>query len=312
MNITNVIFVRALIMLFFISNSLLNAPVLAMELISYKEQSKKNRREIPSLKELAAQKILTHAYDISLLKISSELKEYLHDLVITKLAKEYRNDTDLFGVVKNGFCMAIPILAEKGVDINQREKRRWGNTPLISAIKKRNLAMVEQLIRFGANINALNDHGTTPLIVAADLKQYRIAKHLIKNGACVDQNDMSGITPLLCAADHGYEEIGRLLLEKGADPNKSDNGNVTPLMCAARSGSTHLTHLLIKYGARINKQDKRGMTALMYAGNFLQPLVWEILLDNKAKRSLKNKHGDTAHDIYQRAIIRKFVSRHLY
>jgi ankyrin repeat protein len=60
------------------------------------------------------------------------------------------------------------------------------------------------------------------LINAASQGQGAVVQRLLKKGADVNAKNMNGQTALRCAADKGRETVVRLLLEKGADVNAKD------------------------------------------------------------------------------------------
>ncbi len=94
-----------------------------------------------------------------------------------------------------------------------------GSTPLHCATWKGQQAVVELLLRLGADVNARNqnDHwGTTPLHAAAHANQRAIAELLIAHGADVNAINLNGRTPLAETEFHKARPVANLLKQHGA------------------------------------------------------------------------------------------------
>ncbi|PZQ96223.1 MAG: hypothetical protein DI539_30320, partial [Flavobacterium psychrophilum] len=87
---------------------------------------------------------------------------------------------------------------------------------LIHAARIGNIAVLEELIKGGANLNQQDPKGYTPLIIACYNHQYEAAKILIEHGADVNAVDHGGNTALMGAAFKGYADIAELLITHGA------------------------------------------------------------------------------------------------
>ena len=94
-----------------------------------------------------------------------------------------------------------------------------GSTALHCAAWKGHPAVVDLLLRAGADVNAhnANDHwGTTPLHAAAHANQAAIAQLLLDHGADINAQDGSGRTPLQHTGFHNAKAAARLLQQHGA------------------------------------------------------------------------------------------------
>lgn len=94
-----------------------------------------------------------------------------------------------------------------------------GSTALHCATWKGHQAVVDHLLRAGADVNlhSNNEHwGTTPLHAAAHANQAAIARVLIENGADVNARDRAGRTPLDHTEFHKAKAAAKLLRGAGA------------------------------------------------------------------------------------------------
>ena len=125
---------------------------------------------------------------------------------------------------------------------------------LFTAVKVESIQAIEQAIAAGADVNAKEqrDPGWTPLHIATQLDHKEIAKLLIINDAYVNAKDNYGLTSLHWAARVGCKETAELLIEKGSDLNAKDDADWTPLNTAAYEGHKEIVELLIAKGADVN------------------------------------------------------------
>ena len=149
-----------------------------------------------------------------------------------------------------------------------------GNTPLMAAAQRADLATMRTLLDRGADPNAHNLLGATPLMFAASAKP---ANHpspktapaaiqlLLDRGAMVNTQSNNGRTALIDAAAQGNPESVRLLLAAGADANARTQFGDTALLEATARGYTDITVLLLQSGARTEDVNANGQTALMLA-----------------------------------------------
>jgi ankyrin repeat protein len=147
--------------------------------------------------------------------------------------------TPLFPAV-NVSAEATKLLLDKGADPNRATLS--GVTPILFT---RDAAVVALLVAKGADVRARSKVGETALMDAAARGDLAAAKLLIERGADVNAVDHRGYTPLIFAAHYDGEAVAlvRLLLSHGADINASAEGE-TALSLAARRGETEVTKIL--------------------------------------------------------------------
>ncbi len=209
-------------------------------------------------------------------------------------------------------CTIVEVLIEYGADVNATNKD--GRTALSSAINnsgasieivelllknhinpnvddilhiacyEQNLAMVELLIQYGADVNATDKDGKTALFSAifADNANKKTVELLLKNNA---NPNVDNILHHAC-----YEQnfaLVKLLVENGADVNATDKDNETALYNAiiADNANKKIIRYLIANGADIHKENNNGISPLSFAESNKISLVKVLTEHEKIKPS---------------------------
>src|SRR5207244_5543504 len=170
---------------------------------------------------------------------------------------------------------------------------RYGVNALHEAATLGDVAMMEILLKAGADPNAAYGAGETPLMLASRTGNLNAVKLLIDRGANVNNADeFKGYTALMFAATENQPEVARLLIERGADVNAHSRhfefgalkeadggalmeraeGGMTPLQYAAREGNVETGQVLIAAGADVNalepQHDFTPMLIAIYNGKY--------------------------------------------
>ena len=135
-----------------------------------------------------------------------------------------------------------------------------GDTPLLTAIGSDQIALVQFLLTHDADPNVTVDDGYTCLLTAVESDaqdSVSIVELLVKFGADIDAIGTNGWTPLHMAAARGHIDKARLLIDAGADVDKRTDidASETPLMEAAYAGKPKTVRLLLDHGADASLRD---------------------------------------------------------
>ena len=165
------------------------------------------------------------------------------------------------------------------------------------AIRRDNAGNVAQLLRRGADVNALDEKGRPGLVLALQLESLRAFGALLAApGLKLQERTPQGETALMIAAIRGYLDEARALVVRGADVNQT---GWTPLHYAA-SGTTAqqtaLIALLLEHHAYIDAESPNKSTPLMMAAQYGTRESVLLLLNEGADPALKNQLGLSAVD----------------
>lgn len=228
-----------------------------------------------------------------------------------------------------GHIKTARLLIDKGALIDPRNAD--GITPLQDAARHNMLAIAEELIDLGANIdNRASQYsvletaaywssdielllikkgaqvdtsdelsGVSPLTIAIKKGNIKSVKALLKKGVDLNQKPKSNApTPLGLAVKKGNLKVVKLLLEADANPNMPSSYQhritLAPLIIAIKEGHTSIFRLLIQFDATIPKREPRsGEHLLHYAVNTNNVDVVQVLLENHANVNISAEDGIT-------------------
>ncbi len=162
----------------------------------------------------------------------------------------------------------------------------YGTTPPLSiAAMEGNNAMIEFLLKQGANVNAIDDaDGTTPLMHAIQQQHADTAKLLISKGANVNAQSHSKETPLMIAVIYRLNnELITSLIQAGADVNANVKEGSPVLARAIMTGDIANVKTLLIHGARLNPKSKYGSELLENAIYGHNPELVKFLLQKGIK-----------------------------
>lgn len=143
--------------------------------------------------------------------------------------------------------------------------------PLHDAARAGDGALMQQLLRDGANIDELDETGETALFAAALAAEPKIVDQLLVAGADAAIRNDRGMSALHAAAFSGDSETAHILLGEAyasqrIEIDDADNKfGVTPLIVAVEENQGHIVAYLITMGADKEIAERHGYTALTRA-----------------------------------------------
>ncbi len=186
---------------------------------------------------------------------------------------------DFFSAVAQDDAPAVKRLLARGFDANTLDPK--GNLGLIIAIRTPSPKVAQLLTETPKiELNRLSAQGESPLMLASIKGELALADLMIKKGADVNK---TGWTPLHYAASGAHLPVIKLLLENYAYIDAESPNGTTPLMMASMYGSAAAVKLLIDEGADPMLKNIQGLTAQQFALRANRPDAADLVL--KAIRS---------------------------
>jgi len=123
-----------------------------------------------------------------------------------------------------------------------------GHTALMYALAQGQAAVVDELVKHGADVSLGSQTGFTPLMFAAQQNDVDSARTLLRAGAKPsDAQPKTGLTPLMIASSMSNAQAVDVLLDNKADPNTVDANGYTALHRAVRDSD---------YGVNVAAKDR--------------------------------------------------------
>ena len=139
-----------------------------------------------------------------------------------------------------------------------------GNTPLHSACVKRDLVLINLILKNKFNVSVKNDNNDTPLHVACKYGLFDVFKLLMEANGDVTAKNKDGNTPLNLACMRCHHKIVKALIDANCGIRSKNNDGDGPLHHACRSGYLPVIKLLVEKGgvSLIKEWNIKGHTPL--------------------------------------------------
>ena len=100
-----------------------------------------------------------------------------------------------------GVCVQMVVFVALGADVGMAAAAE--ETPVADAAESRDAAVIETLLKTGADVNAAQVDGMTALHWAVYHDEFQTTKLLVKAGADVRRENRYGVAPISLAATNG-------------------------------------------------------------------------------------------------------------
>jgi ankyrin repeat protein len=171
-------------------------------------------------------------------------------------------DTALWAAITNGRDDIVELLLMAGANVNGEGDYYLKNSPLLAAIRKKNLHLAKQLLVAGAAVNGRAIHQlrnystviitTTVLPAAVDWGYHPLIEDIIKAGAEIDAPEKGdGATALFVAVEKKDTKSVKLLIDAGANVNTFgvEISGQTALGAASQNNDLQMVQYLLGLGA---------------------------------------------------------------
>lgn len=160
---------------------------------------------------------------------------------------------------------------------------RWRNYDIFAEKSDAHLTIIGLLLKYGADVNALDELGRTAIMHAAMQGSLEIFKLLLDHGANRKSVESSGrnLAHFICMRDSSFKtptaadpvELLDLLQFTTAELDSLDDDGFTPLLCAVKSGYAKAMRKLLIMGCDPLLRTADGKTAMVLA---LEYGVYEV------------------------------------
>jgi len=197
--------------------------------------------------------------------------------------------TAIHAVVEFGFPHFLPVLTQKGVDVNRQDDQFIA--PIGLALRLKKMTVAQALLDVGATLQVFALSAGRPvstLLHHAVLLNNTEALHFLIGKIPIDSRDATQLTPLMVAATKGHVDCAQILIDNGADMEAKDPQNQTALFGAIMSQSKAMVELLLQKGANIHVESLRGQTPLHIAVLGQNTDIAKLLIERGADPSKKD------------------------
>ena len=177
--------------------------------------------------------------------------------------------TGLHAAAAHGDLGSLERLSSLKPDFEARD--RFGRTPLHVAVFMKQRAAMRELLKRGANANALEQRRYDPVTIAAVADDVETLRILLAGGASAKNvtSPYDG-TALIAAAHLGHETVVLELIRAGAPLDHVNNLGWTALIESIVLGNGGIRHIqtlryIVEAGANLNLADRQGRTPLALA-----------------------------------------------
>jgi ankyrin repeat protein len=136
---------------------------------------------------------------------------------------------------------------------------------LIAAARGGDVAVIEELIAQGFDVDCELKYGATALMLAAARGQEEVVRLLLASGAKVNRRNRFGASPLLEASEKSHVGVVKQLVDAGAEINLPHNNGNTAIFAATVRRDRKMIKALLELGADPEVMNFDGWSAKRWA-----------------------------------------------
>jgi ankyrin repeat protein len=185
------------------------------------------------------------------------------------------------------------LIKDKGVIKAINDMNHFSINPLISAINRDHLNIVDLLLKNNVTPNQKKSTDYTPLLHATNLNNYKIVKSLLDANANTDVL-CYGYSSFMNACMFGYTDIAVMLMDYNADVTIGDERRMTGFLLACYHRKIETATTLLQCGIKLTYEENKTLVSTLYYN-------WNRVLDN-----IKEKN-DRIEEIKEQDIMNSFI-----
>ncbi|UKZ47295.1 hypothetical protein TrVGV298_001513 [Trichoderma virens] len=192
--------------------------------------------------------------------------------------QDYWGRVPLSWAAGRGDVAAVELLIQWEANVAIPDKGGW--TCLHHAARAEDSSCIQALIEAGAPINIKNNRGNTPLAVACSYRDS--PEHVlpfIQGGADLASPMKDGFTPLAICAKHNHVFCAKALVDHGASVDGIENGMAFPISVAASYNSHETLLWLLSLGKNHSRLDHNRWSLLHHVALLADKETMEILTE---------------------------------
>ncbi|XP_030851922.1 uncharacterized protein LOC577906 isoform X1 [Strongylocentrotus purpuratus] len=205
------------------------------------------------------------------------------------MLKDDDGKTALHRTERNRNTKCADLMIEKNPDLLQA-RDNCQQTILHQAAGEGNKDLVDFLLEKNADPCAMDNLNRSALHWAVIQGMESVATSLLERDCSkvIDEPDRFGVRPIHYGIQSNRSDIAGMLIEKGCELEAGESRGLTALIYAAACGKKDMLEIMIPRCKNVDVTDKKGWTALHHAAKRGDEDVCILLLDHKAKASVKS------------------------
>lgn len=190
---------------------------------------------------------------------------------------------DFFAAARNDRESVVVALTLRGFDLNTLDDK--GEHALLIALRHGSDRVAKFLLdQPMVKVESRNSNGESPLMMAALKGELAWVQRLIQRGAEVNKPGWTALHYAASFPEQGSDAVVALLLEHHAYIDAESPNRTTPLMMAARYGHLLVVKRLLEEGADPTLRNEQGLTALDFARQIQREEAAQLILTALRRR----------------------------